>query len=114
MRCSRERQDVTLPVAHLRVVERLEQLVQVALDPAWHLEHGCLHGDVLGVTVKLGQPPPDRDHRVLLDVPRRQCRVQRPPLVVSAHLDHELDRARVIVIGQLDAGLARRDTADPR
>ena len=57
------------PVAQYRLLDRPEQLLQVALDPALHLEHGRRHGDRLGVAVKLGQSSSDHDHGLLLDGP---------------------------------------------
>jgi hypothetical protein len=105
------RSELPHPVVHRRVVDRLEQLVQVALDPMLHLKQGRPNRDTRSVAVKLGRPPPDGDHGVLLDDPCRQCRGRGAPFVVAAHLDQELDRPRVILVGQLDPRVRRRHPA---
>ena len=80
-----------------------EQLLQVALKPALGGEDGgAVRRHPRRVLVKAGQTASKFDHVTSLELAALEPRRERLSLVVPAHLDHEVDRPRVVLVGQLD------------
>ena len=80
-----------------------EQLLEVALEAALGREHGrAVRRHPRRVLVKAGQAASELHHVLSLQLASLEPGRQRLRLVVPAHLDHEVDRARVVLVGQLD------------
>ena len=80
-----------------------EQLLEVALEAALGGEDGgAVRRHPRRVVVKAGEAASELHHVLLLQLASLEPGRERLCLVVPAHLDDEVDRARVVLVGQLD------------
>ena len=101
------------PVELAALLHPRKQLVEVLFEAPLDRDHRRATGHHTPRTrMELREYPGDRDDLPAIELTTLEPRRERVALVVAAHLDHELDRARIIFGGQLDAVRARSYAAD--
>ena len=94
------------------LLDELEQLVEVFHDAPLNRQRRHAGGRHLTrLSVKPGQQTPDGLHILGPQLAATESFSQREPLVVAAHLDEVIERARVILGGEFEAAARARDSA---
>ena len=102
--CVREPLEAQHPLDLAALLDVAYKPVEVALEAALGREdRRALRSHRRRVLVKAGQHASDLDHAPWLELAPLEFGGERLGLVVPAHLDQEVDRARVLLVGQLDS-----------
>ncbi len=100
------------PVDLTALLQRPKQLVNVLLEPSLDRQNSAIaDSHTARVSVESGQDSGDRDDLLAIQLPALKPRRERLSFVIATHLNHEINRPRIVIGSQLESVRPVGDTA---